>query len=109
MGAPNIVRGGSHSGNVSAAALLGEGLLDVLSSDYVPFSLLQAAFGLVEAGTLDLPRAVHPVSTNPARAARLDDRGAIAPSLRADLVRVRAEPGLPPLVRGVWREGHRVA
>ena len=109
MGAPNIVRGGSHSGNVSAADLLARGLLDVLSSDYVPFSLLQAAFALVEAGTLDLPAATRLVSTNPARAARFDDRGAIAPGLRADLVRVGVEPGQPPVVRGVWREGRRVA
>ena len=109
MGAPNIVRGGSHSGNVSAADLLGHGLLDMLSSDYVPFSLLQSVFALVEAGTLDLPAAVRLASANPAAAARLDDRGAIAPGLRADLVRVRAEPGLPPLVAGVWREGRRVA
>ncbi len=109
MGAPNIVRGGSHSGNVSAATLLGDGVLDVLSSDYVPFSLLQAAFALAEAGTLELPAAARLVSTNPARAARLDDRGAIAPGLRADLVRVGTGPGLPPLVRGVWREGRRVA
>ncbi len=109
MGAPNIVRGGSHSGNVSAADLLGHGLLDVLSSDYVPFSLLQAGFALVDQGTLDLPAAVKLVSANPAAAARLDDRGAIALGLRADLVRVRRDDGQPPLVVGVWREGRRVA
>ncbi len=109
MGAPNVVRGGSHSGNVSAADLLERGMLDVLSSDYVPFSLLQAAFALVDAGTLDLPAAVRLVSTDPARAARFDDRGSLAPGLRADLVRVAAEPGQPPVVKGVWREGRRVA
>lgn len=109
MGAPNIVRGGSHSGNVSAADLLARGILDVLSSDYVPFSLLQSAFVLVEAGSLDLPSAIRLVTTNPARAARLDDRGAIARGLRADLARVRAEPGQPPVVVSVWREGRRVA
>ena len=109
MGAPNIVRGGSHSGNVSAADLLERGLLDILSSDYVPFSLLQAAFALVGAGTLDLPAAMRLVSANPARAARFDDRGAIAPGLRADLVRVALAPGQPPVVKGVWREGRRVA
>ncbi|WP_185985335.1 alpha-D-ribose 1-methylphosphonate 5-triphosphate diphosphatase [Aureimonas mangrovi] len=109
MGAPNIVRGGSHSGNISAAALLDNGTLDILSSDYVPFSLVQAAFHLVESGSLDLPAAIHLVSTNPAKAARLDDRGAIAIGRRADLVRVRRAPGMPPLVAGVWREGARVA
>ncbi len=109
MGAPNIVRGGSHSGNVSAADLLDRGLLDILSSDYVPFSLLQSAFALADAGILDLPAAIRLVSTNPAAAARLDDRGEIAIGLRADLVRVRTEAGQPPLVGGVWREGRRVA
>lgn len=76
----------------------------------MPFSLLQSAFTLVDAGTLDLPAAIRLVSTNPAAAARLDDRGAVAVGLRADLVRVRAdEAGHPPVVTGVWREGRRVA
>ncbi len=109
MGAPNIVRGGSHSGNVSAGELLRAGLLDILSSDYVPFSLIQAAFALADAGTIPLPAAIRLVSTNPAAAARLDDRGAIVPGLRADIVRVRTEAGLPPVVAGVWRDGRRVA
>ncbi len=109
MGAPNIVRGGSHSGNVSAADLLQHGLLDILSSDYVPFSLLQAACALHQAGTLDLPAAIRLVSASPAAAARLDDRGAIAIGLRADLVRVRTTADHPPVVAGVWREGRRVA
>ena len=109
MGAPNIVRGGSHSGNVSAGELLEHGILDILSSDYVPFSLLQSAFALVDAGALDLPTAIRLVSTNPAAAARLDDRGTLAVGLRADLVRVGVERGHPPVVAGVWREGRRVA
>ncbi len=109
MGAPNIVRGGSHSGNVSAGDLLAAGLLDILSSDYVPFSLIQAAFALADAGTLPLPAAIRLVATNPAAAARLDDRGAIAVGLRADVVRVRTAATLPPVVAGVWREGRRVA
>ncbi|KXF75735.1 phosphonate metabolism protein PhnM [Paramesorhizobium deserti] len=109
MGAPNVVRGGSHSGNVSALELLENGALDILSSDYVPFSLLQAVFLLAEKRVLDLPSAVRLVSDNPARAAKLDDRGRIEVGRRADLVRVRAEAGLPPQVAGVWREGRRVA
>ena len=109
MGAPNIVRGGSHSGNVSASDLLDRGALDILSSDYVPFSLLQAAFLLADAGTLELPAAIRLVATNPAAAANFDDRGAIAPGLKADLVRVRRDGAHPPLVAGVWREGRRVA
>ena len=109
MGAPNIVRGGSHSGNVSAADLLAHGLLDILSSDYVPFSLLQAAFALADGGSLDLAAAIRLVSTNPAAAAGFDDRGAIVPGLRGDVVRVGTAPDQPPLVRSVWREGRRVA
>lgn len=110
MGAPNIVRGGSHSGNVAAHDLLSAGHLDILSSDYIPFSMLQAAFLLARDGTLDLPAAIRLVSANPARAAGLADRGEIAIGKRADLVRVRAErPERPPLVASVYRAGRRVA
>lgn len=109
MGAPNLVLGGSHSGNVSAASLAAEGLLDILSSDYVPCSLLQAAFLLPQVVPgLTLPAAVRTVSLNPARAAGLADRGELAPGQRADLVRVQIAGG-QPVVRGVWREGRRVA
>jgi alpha-D-ribose 1-methylphosphonate 5-triphosphate diphosphatase len=108
MGAPNVVRGGSHSGNVSALELAGHGLLDVLSSDYVPQSLLHGAFILAEAGIgWDLPRAVTCVATEPARRVGLTDRGCLAPGLRADLVRVQEDRHIP-LVRGVWVEGKRV-
>ncbi|MHA6299845.1 alpha-D-ribose 1-methylphosphonate 5-triphosphate diphosphatase [Devosia sp. CAU 1758] len=108
MGAPNVVRGRSHSGNISATDLVAAGLLDILSSDYVPFALLQAAFVLPgRVAGLDLPRALATVTRNPAHAAGFDDRGEIAPGKRADLVRVVAEGPLPA-VRGVWREGQRV-
>lgn len=109
MGAPNLVRGGSHSGNVSARALAEAGHLDILSSDYVPFSLVIAVFDLPrQVPSISLPQAVALVSRAPAAAVGLDDRGAIRPGLRADLVRVRAGEGVP-LVRAVWREGVRVA
>lgn len=109
MGAPNVVRGRSHSGNISATDLVAAGLLDILSSDYVPFALLQAAFALPgRIAGLDLPRALATVTLNPARAAGFDDRGEIAPGKRADLVRVGADGALP-VVRGVWREGRRVS
>jgi alpha-D-ribose 1-methylphosphonate 5-triphosphate diphosphatase len=109
MGAPNVVRGKSHSGNISATDLVAAGLLDILSSDYVPFALLQAAFVLPSrVAGLDLPRALATVTSNPARAAGFDDRGVIAPGKRADLVRVAAVGPLPA-VRGVWREGQRVS
>lgn len=109
MGAPNIVRGKSHSGNIAARDLATMGVLDVLSSDYVPFSLMHAPFILAdEVEGIDLPRAIAMVSTTPARTVGLDDRGAIARGLRADLVRVRRPSGVP-VVRSVWRQGRRVA
>lgn len=109
MGAPNVVRGGSHSGNVSAQDLLQEDALDILSSDYVPFSLVQAAFLLADRDIVDLPHAVRLVSANPADAAGLKDRGRIEIGRRADLVRVATTAGRPPRVAAVWREGKRVA
>lgn len=109
MGAPNVVRGGSHSGNISAQVLAEAGLLDILSSDYVPFSLLQAVFALPErVPDIDLPAAVRLVTRNPAVATGLEDRGEIAVGKRADLVQVRVVEGLP-VVRSVWRQGRRVA
>lgn len=109
MGAPNVVRGGSHSGNVSARELAEAGDLDILSSDYVPFSLLQAAFHLCETVEgISLPQAVAKISKNPAEAVGLTDRGVIEPGRRADLVRVRLDRDIP-VVRTVWREGRRVA
>lgn len=110
MGAPNVVRGGSHSGNIAAGDLAKAGLLDVLSSDYVPFSLLHAAFVLADDMPGGLPEAVSLVTARPAAAVGLDDRGAIVAGRRADLVQVTlpAEAGAVPIVRRVWREGRRV-
>ncbi len=108
MGAPNVVRGGSHSGNISALALAEAGLLDVLSSDYVPSSLLHAGFLLHQRAGMSLPDAVRTIALNPARSIGLTDRGEIAPGQRADLLRVRLHGDLP-VVREVWRNGVRVA
>ena len=109
MGAPNVVRGKSHSGNIAARDLAERGVLDVLSSDYVPFSLLYAPFILADTiETISLPRALQMVTATPAKAVKLDDRGRIAPGLRADLVRVH-RPGGAPVTRAVWRAGKRVA
>jgi len=107
MGAPNMVRGGSHSGNVAARTLAQAGLLDVMSSDYVPTSLLMAAFRLVDQVGWTLPAAVATVSRNPARAVGLHDRGEIAIGQNADLIQVKLT-GVQPVVRSVWREGQRV-
>ncbi|MFZ5720704.1 MAG: alpha-D-ribose 1-methylphosphonate 5-triphosphate diphosphatase [Pseudomonadota bacterium] len=109
MGGPNLIRGGSYSGNVRAADLAGEGLLDAFASDYVPRSLVECAFALTgPAFGWSLPAAVAVVTSAPARAARLEDRGAIESGRRADLIRVRLHDGLP-VVRGVWVEGRRAA
>jgi alpha-D-ribose 1-methylphosphonate 5-triphosphate diphosphatase len=107
-GAPNIVRGGSHSGGVAVADLVQAGAVDALASDYVPASLVEAAFRCAESGAITLPQAIRLVTDTPARLARLDDRGRIESCLRADLVRVRLFEGLP-VVRQVWCAGERVA
>ena len=106
-GAPNLLRGGSHSGNVAAAALAEAGLLDILSSDYAPASLSPArcASGSPPATS---PPASPRVTAAPPRAAGLADRGRLAPGLRADLLRFRLDDGLP-VPRGVWVGGARVA
>lgn len=109
MGAPNVVRGRSHNGNISASELAAAGVLDVLSSDYVPFSLLHAAFVLPSRNpAISLSSAVCMVTAGPADAAGLADRGRIAVGKRADLVRVEQMDDVP-VVRGVWREGKRVS
>lgn len=108
MGAPNIVRGGSHSGNVAAHELAEQGVLDILSSDYYPASLLQAARILCDSDTgHTLAQSVAKISLTPARAAGLDDRGEIGVGLRADLIRV--QPGKEQfVVKHVWSGGVRV-
>jgi alpha-D-ribose 1-methylphosphonate 5-triphosphate diphosphatase len=109
MGAPNLVRGGSHAGNVATVDLARAGALDVLSSDYVPASLLMAALCLPKAvPEIALPAAIRTVTKNPAEAVGLADRGEIAVGKRADLIRVHVA-GDVPAVRSVWRGGRRVA
>lgn len=109
MGAPNVVRGGSHSGNIAAIDLAREGLLDIMSSDYIPSSLLMAALQLPRhVPAIDLASAVRTVTKTAAEAVGLNDRGEIVAGKRADLIRVHLARDLP-VVRSVWREGHRVA
>lgn len=106
-GAPNVVRGGSHSGGVAMKDLMAEGLLDALASDYVPASLLQAATKLGRSEAIGLPRALALVTSAPARMAGLADRGRLAPGLRADLLRFRMVEETP-VVREVCVRGERV-
>ena len=107
MGAPNVVRGSSHSGNVAAHTLADANLLDILSSDYVPSALLYAA---AKVGKMwdNLPRAIATVTSAPARATHLDDRGVLEIGKRADIIRFRMEDDVP-LLRGVWSNGNRAA
>jgi alpha-D-ribose 1-methylphosphonate 5-triphosphate diphosphatase len=108
MGAPNLVRGGSHSGNISALDLARADLLDVLSSDYVPYSLLHASFLLRDQAGWPLAKAIATATLNPARLIGLNDRGEIAPGMRADYVRVRESRGVPVPME-TCREGKRIA
>lgn len=102
MGAPNVLRGGSHSGNAAAEPLVAAGLCDVLASDYLPPSLLAAVFGMAGRGVVSLPDAVALVTSRPAAMAGLDDRGRIAEGLRADLTLVDVHDGWPRVL-GTWR------
>ena len=107
MGAPNLIRGGSHSGNIAAHDLAEAGLLDIISSDYVPAALLTSAVML---GNIwgDLARGFATVTATPAAATGLADRGRLVPGLRADLIRV-ALPAAQPFLRETWVAGRRVA
>jgi alpha-D-ribose 1-methylphosphonate 5-triphosphate diphosphatase len=106
MGAPNLVRGGSHSGNVAATDLAAAGLVDILSSDYVPGALLNGALILAELWD-DLPRAIATVTDTPALSVGLTDRGTIAIGKRADLLRFNIVDGAS-VARGVWAAGRQV-
>ncbi|UWQ80085.1 alpha-D-ribose 1-methylphosphonate 5-triphosphate diphosphatase [Leisingera sp. S132] len=107
MGAPNLIRGGSHSGNVAAHELANLELLDILSSDYVPAALLMSAVKLGELWG-DLARGLGTVTHAPAAAVGLDDRGRLETGKRADLIRFSMQAGAPA-IRGVWTRGLRVA
>lgn len=109
MGAPNIVRGGSHSGNVAAKHLASLGLLDILSSDYYPASLMDSVFRIAmdDNNAFSLSQAVALVTRNPASALGLSDRGIIAEGKRADLVLARAHDH-HHYVQNVWRQGIQV-
>jgi alpha-D-ribose 1-methylphosphonate 5-triphosphate diphosphatase len=107
MGGPNMVKGGSHSGNVSASELAKSDLLDIFSSDYVPSSLLLATFMLAGLDGWSLPKAVRTVTLNPARAIGLQDRGQVAVGQRADLLRVRMNRAGKPSVLQTLYGGQR--
>ncbi len=107
MGAPNLVRGGSHSGNVAALELANRDRLDILSSDYVPAGLLMAAIQLGQIWD-DLPKGMATVTANPAKAVGMTDRGRLGAGLRADLIRFAMIDGVPVL-KGAWSAGQQVS
>ncbi|MDJ0992282.1 MAG: alpha-D-ribose 1-methylphosphonate 5-triphosphate diphosphatase [Dinoroseobacter sp.] len=106
MGAPNLIRGGSHSGNVSARDLAERDLLDVVSSDYAPSLLIASAWKLASIWG-DLPKAIRTVTQAPADAVQLPDRGRLIEGSLADLVRVHML-GETPVIRTVWRGGQQI-
>jgi alpha-D-ribose 1-methylphosphonate 5-triphosphate diphosphatase len=106
MGAPNALRGSSHSGNLSAREAVDAGLVDALAADYHPATLLQGALGLAAAGAATLPAAVALFTAGPAAALGLHDRGRLAPGLRADLCLVEERPR--PRVRAAISAGRPI-
>ena len=106
-GAPNIVRGGSHSGNVAILDLAKAGVLDALSSDYVPGSLLQAVFKLTRELDQPLYETIKLITRNTAHMVGLTDRGELAVGKRSDVVRLKDFEGTP-IVREVYAQGRRV-
>jgi alpha-D-ribose 1-methylphosphonate 5-triphosphate diphosphatase len=107
FGAPNILRGKSQSGSMKAIDAIHEGVADCLCADYAPASLIVSVFRIPELSDLDLPAAIRLVTSNPAKAARLTDRGEIALGKRADLIAVSMPGGLPQ-VSNVWSNGTQV-
>ncbi|QPH53211.1 alpha-D-ribose 1-methylphosphonate 5-triphosphate diphosphatase [Pontivivens ytuae] len=108
LGAPNVVRGGSHNGSLDATAAVADGLCTVLASDYYYPALLNAPFVLAERGVLPFARAWDLVSRHPAELARLDDRGSLAPGKRADVVVIDPEGPAEPKVRATFAAGRPV-
>jgi alpha-D-ribose 1-methylphosphonate 5-triphosphate diphosphatase len=106
MGAPNVLLGGSHSGNLSALEAIKEGCADILCSDYYPAALLHSAFTLEETGIVSLPEAVRMLSLNPARAMGIDaDYGSVETGKKADILIVRKIQDCP-MVYTCFIDGH---
>jgi alpha-D-ribose 1-methylphosphonate 5-triphosphate diphosphatase len=108
FGAPNVVRGGSHTGWTKASDMIAKGLCSILASDYYYPAQLLAAFRLVADGILALPAAWDLISSAPARAAGLTDRGVLNPGRRADLILVDDQNRLRPRIVAVIAAGRLV-
>lgn len=106
LGAPNILLGGSHSGNLSAEVAVKEGCADILCSDYYPQALLRAVFYLADKGILTLPQASRLVSLNPAKAVKIGDvTGSIEVGKQADLLLISRTKGGQPKLERVYVSG----
>ena len=108
FGAPNVVRGGSHTGWTKASDMIEKGLCSVLASDYYYPAPLLAAFRLAGDGVRPLPQAWDLISAAPARATGLSDRGEIAAGARADLLLVDDAVPLRPRIVAVIAAGRLV-
>lgn len=106
MGAPNVLRGGSHSGNLSAVEAIAAGVVDMLAADYAPAAMVQAVFELARSGVLPLYQAARLTSQGPAAALGLDDRGTLEIGKRADIALV--DPGPRPRIRATLRQGRAI-
>ena len=109
MGAPNVVLGGSHSGNVSAMELIKLDLVDIISSDYVPRSLLQSVFIISQKANQPLYEVIKYITLNPAKAINLDRQiGSLSIGKKADYITVHND-GVVPRILEVYKQGDRVA
>ena len=108
FGAPNVVRGGSHTGWTKAADMIAKGLCSILASDYYYPAQLLAAFRLADDGVLPIADAWNLISAAPARAAGLADRGVLAEGRRADIILVDGELPLRPRIVAVIAAGRLV-
>lgn len=107
LGAPNVLRGKSQSGSMRAIDAIHAGVGDILCSDYQPSTLIAAAYAAARLADLPLNAALALVTSNPADACLLDDRGRLAPGLRADVIAVASVAG-QPLVTHTWSAGRLV-
>ncbi|WP_035881543.1 alpha-D-ribose 1-methylphosphonate 5-triphosphate diphosphatase [Cupriavidus metallidurans] len=107
LGAPNVLRGKSQSGSMRAIDAIHAGVGHILCSDYQPSTLIAAAFAASRLADLPLDRALALVTSNPADACLLDDRGRLAPGKRADVIAVGSVAG-QPMVTHTWSAGRLV-
>lgn len=108
FGAPNVLRGGSHTGWTKASDMIAKGLCSILASDYYYPAQLLAAFRLIDEGTLAVPEAWALISSAPATAAGLTDRGEIAAGSRADILLIDDSIALRPRIVAVIANGKLV-